>query len=106
MTQEDEANGRRVILLGADANRQLFPGKPVIGQKMMVGGYEYTVIGEPVNEAARLTDAAKQRLGRVLASASTVNDAGTEAECWTEAGTVDLRGLAPGLAVFEPRLRV
>lgn len=45
MTDEDEANGRRVILLGADANRQLFPGKAVIGQKMMVAGYEYTVIG-------------------------------------------------------------
>jgi putative ABC transport system permease protein len=45
MTEEDEANGRRVILLGADANRQLFPGKAVIGQKMLVAGYEYTVIG-------------------------------------------------------------
>lgn len=45
MSAEDEANGRRVILLGADANRQLFPGKPVIGQKLMVAGYEYTVIG-------------------------------------------------------------
>lgn len=45
MDAEDEANGRRVILLGADANRQLFPGKPVIGQKLMVASYEYTVIG-------------------------------------------------------------
>ena len=45
MNAEDEANARRVILLGADANRQLFPGKPVIGQKLMVAGYEYTVIG-------------------------------------------------------------
>lgn len=45
MSQEDEDNGRRVILLGSDANRQLFPGKPVIGQKLMVAGYEYTVIG-------------------------------------------------------------
>lgn len=45
MNTEDEANARRVILLGADANRQLFPGKPVIGQKLMVAGYEYTVIG-------------------------------------------------------------
>jgi putative ABC transport system permease protein len=45
MTEEDEANGRRVILLGSDANRQLFPGKAVIGQKMLVAGYEYTVIG-------------------------------------------------------------
>ena len=45
ISEEDETNGRRVILLGADANRQLFPGKPVIGQKMLVAGYEYTVIG-------------------------------------------------------------
>lgn len=45
MSEEDEANGRRVILLGAEANRQLFPGKAVIGQKMLVAGYEYTVIG-------------------------------------------------------------
>ncbi len=45
MSDEDEANGRRVILLGADANRQLFPGKTVIGQKVLVAGYEYTVIG-------------------------------------------------------------
>lgn len=45
MSEEDEANGTRVILLGADANRQLFPGKPVIGQPLMVAGYQYTVIG-------------------------------------------------------------
>jgi putative ABC transport system permease protein len=45
MSEEDEANGERVILLGADANRQLFPGKPVIGQPLMVAGYKYTVIG-------------------------------------------------------------
>jgi putative ABC transport system permease protein len=45
MSPQDEANGERVILLGADANRQLFPGKPVIGQPLMVAGYKYTVIG-------------------------------------------------------------
>ena len=45
MSAQDEANGQRVILLGADANRQLFPGKPVIGQSLMVAGYNYTVIG-------------------------------------------------------------
>jgi putative ABC transport system permease protein len=32
-------------LLGAEANRQLFPGKEVIGQPLMVNGYQYTVIG-------------------------------------------------------------
>lgn len=45
MTEEDEANEARVIVLGSDANRQLFPGKPVIGQTLMVAGYPYTVIG-------------------------------------------------------------
>jgi putative ABC transport system permease protein len=45
MSPHDEANGQRVIILGADANRQLFPGKPVIGQTLMVAGYNYTVIG-------------------------------------------------------------
>jgi putative ABC transport system permease protein len=45
MTEQDEIEGARVILLGAEANRQLFPGKPVIGQTLMVSGYQYTVIG-------------------------------------------------------------
>ena len=45
MTDEDEANGARVVLLGAESNRQLYPGKPVIGQTLMIQGYPYTVIG-------------------------------------------------------------
>ena len=45
MTDQDEREGARVILLGAEANRQLFPGKPVIGETLMVNGYQYTVIG-------------------------------------------------------------
>ena len=45
MSEQDEAEGARVILLGAEANRQLFPGKEVIGQPLMVNGYQYTVIG-------------------------------------------------------------
>src|SRR5215471_13985107 len=45
MTEEDERIGARVILLGSEANRQLFPGKRVIGETLMVNGYPYTVIG-------------------------------------------------------------
>jgi putative ABC transport system permease protein len=45
MTDQDEAEGARVILLGAEANRQLFPGKSVIGEPLMIDGYQYTVIG-------------------------------------------------------------
>jgi putative ABC transport system permease protein len=45
MTEEDERLGARVILLGSEANRQLFPGKRVIGETLMVNGYPYIVIG-------------------------------------------------------------
>ena len=45
MTVEDEDNGARVVILGADSERQLYPGKPAIGQTVMIAGYPYSVIG-------------------------------------------------------------
>ena len=45
MTASDEASGERVVLLGADSSRQLYPGKPAVGQVLMIAGYPYTVIG-------------------------------------------------------------
>lgn len=55
--------------------------------------FEYTVIGEPVNEAARLSELAKTTDSRVLASAATVNEAGDdERRFWTLNGSVTLRG--------------
>ena len=45
MTEADEADGARVVILGAESNRQLYPGKPAIGQTLMIDGYPYTVIG-------------------------------------------------------------
>ena len=45
MTASDEASGERVVLLGADSSRQLYPGKPAVGQVLMVAGYPYVVIG-------------------------------------------------------------
>ncbi len=44
-TQADEEGSRRVVILGSESNRQLFPGKAVIGQMLMLQGYPYTVIG-------------------------------------------------------------
>ncbi|MGW0180280.1 adenylate/guanylate cyclase domain-containing protein [Nocardia sp. NPDC003345] len=55
--------------------------------------FEYTVIGDAVNQAARLTELAKSTPGRLLASAAAVESAGAvEADRWRMAETVTLRG--------------
>lgn len=55
--------------------------------------YEYTVIGDPVNEAARLCDVAKGLPGRVAASdAATTRACEAESARWTEVDVVRLRG--------------
>lgn len=55
--------------------------------------FEYTVIGDPVNEAARLSDEAKAHDGRVLASGAIVEAAGEgEAAHWALGEEVMLRG--------------
>ena len=64
--------------------------------------YEYTVIGDPVNEAARLTGEAKQRLGRVMASEDAVERAGDEAHHWTSTGELSLRGRTGTTLAYEP----
>ena len=45
MDADDENNGKRVVILGAESNRQLFPGKPAIGESLSINGYPYVVIG-------------------------------------------------------------
>lgn len=64
--------------------------------------HEYTVIGDPVNEAARLTEEAKSAASRVLASGTVVDAAGGEAERWRRAGELSLRGRLDHTQVFEP----
>jgi adenylate cyclase len=55
--------------------------------------FEYTVIGDPVNEAARLTELAKSRPERLLVSASMLESVeATERAHWRTDGSVVLRG--------------
>jgi adenylate cyclase len=64
--------------------------------------FEYTVIGDPVNEAARLTELAKAHPSRVLASSTTVSAAGPEGQRWSVVGARVLRGRSRPTAVFAP----
>jgi putative ABC transport system permease protein len=42
---EDETHARRVAFLGSDSKKQLFAGRPAIGEAIRVGDFPYTVIG-------------------------------------------------------------
>ena len=78
-------------------------GTVVAGNVGTAERYEYTIIGDPVNEAARLTDLAKTRPGRVLASRDAVNAAGgDEARHWRDAGEETLRGRDRPTRLAEP----
>jgi len=55
--------------------------------------FEYTVIGEPVNEAARLCELAKEQSGHLLASSDAVSNADEDERAnWTFGDSVTLRG--------------
>jgi putative ABC transport system permease protein len=45
ITEEDESEGRRVVILGDAARNQLFSGKPALGANLQIKSVPYTVIG-------------------------------------------------------------
>ncbi|WP_442903632.1 adenylate/guanylate cyclase domain-containing protein [Gordonia sp. Z-3] len=66
--------------------------------------YEYTVIGDAVNESARLSDLAKQSGSSVMASGAALACAtDDEAGEWIPVGTRSLRGRSEPTQVFAPR---
>jgi adenylate cyclase len=68
-------------------------GQVVAGNVGAKERFEYTVIGEPVNEAARLCELAKSHPGRLLATADAVQGASEEESArWSLGETVTLRG--------------
>jgi adenylate cyclase len=65
--------------------------------------FEYTVIGDPVNQAARLTELAKQTPGRLLTTTTTVTHAAPdEARHWAPGDTVVLRGRTEPTTLHAP----
>lgn len=68
-------------------------GQVVAGNVGANERFEYTVIGGPVNEAARLSELAKTADSRVVASATTVENASEQERAhWVLGETVTLRG--------------
>ncbi len=65
--------------------------------------YEYTVVGDAVNEAARLADLAKDYEGRVLGSGTAIEQASdAEHQHWTTQGSEVLRGRAVATQISAP----
>jgi putative ABC transport system permease protein len=45
LNQQDEDQAQRVVLLGYEARKQLFPGQPAVGATLNIQGVPYTVVG-------------------------------------------------------------
>jgi adenylate cyclase len=79
-------------------------GTAVAGNIGAAERFEYTVIGDPVNEASRLTELAKQYDERILASEAAVHRAGEEeARHWALGDTETLRGRSEPTRLAAPR---
>ena len=92
-------------LSGADASIGVSAGPAVAGNVGARERFEYTVIGDAVNEAARLCELAKQRPGRLLASDAVLERAERdEVARWEVRDRVVLRGRDRPTGVAEPRM--
>jgi adenylate cyclase len=79
-------------------------GKAVAGNVGSEQRFEYTVIGDPVNEAARLCELAKDRPSHVVASGAALDRAGPqEREAWELGESTVLRGRLDATALASPR---
>jgi adenylate cyclase len=94
----------RLELDALDAAIGVSAGPVVAGNIGAANRYEYTVIGDTVNEAARLTELAKGEPSRLLASEAIVSRAGVqEAPRWNVGEPVLLRGRPRPTRVAAPR---
>jgi adenylate cyclase len=91
-------------LPGMEAGIGLSAGPVVAGWIGATRRFEYTVVGDPVNEAARLCELAKSRPGRLLASEAIVTRAHDEEERrrWRIGEALVLRGRSAATRLAAP----
>jgi adenylate cyclase len=88
---------------GTDLGIGVWAGEAVAGNFGSAERFEDTVIGDPVNEASRLTELAKRHPARALASAAALERAGEdERRCWELGEAVELRGRGEPTRVAAP----
>lgn len=81
-------------------------GPVVAGNVGAIERFEYTVIGDPVNESARLSELAKRDPSRPLASGRAIAAAGAgESGEWERQEAIRLRGRADETEVYAARPR-
>jgi adenylate cyclase len=97
------ALGTQLRQLPVDFGIGVSAGKVFAGNIGAENRYEYTVIGDAVNEAARLADLAKTSDRRILCSAAAVDRADdAERERWAECYSTVLRGRSEATHVLAP----
>jgi adenylate cyclase len=97
------ALGEKLRRLPVDFGVGVSAGRVFAGNIGAENRYEYTVIGDAVNEAARLADLAKTSEGRILCSAAAIDRADdTECKRWAEQYSTVLRGRSEPTRVCIP----